>query len=61
MAKHNKMEASDKEEHEEEEMTEIKFQNEVVRIIKELKAERKNVNSMETELKEIKNLNKRNE
>ena len=34
MAKHNKKEAPDKEEDEEEEMTEIQFQNEVARIIK---------------------------
>lgn len=64
MAKHKKKEAPDEEKYEEE-MTEIKFQNKVVRVIKELKIEKKNVNSLEAELKEVKehakNLNKRNE
>eukprot|EP00253_Pinus_taeda_P034179 PITA_34179 len=49
MAKHNKQDASDKEG--EEEMTEVEFQNEVIRVIKELKAEKKNINTLEDELK----------
>ena len=46
MAKHNKQEASD----EEGEMTEVEFQNKVIRVIKELKVEKKHVNTLEDEL-----------
>eukprot|EP00253_Pinus_taeda_P013415 PITA_13415 len=51
MAKHNKQEAPDEEGDEEEEMTEVEFQNKVIRVIKELKVEKKHVNSLEDELK----------
>lgn len=51
MAKHNKQEAPDEEGDEEEEMNEVKFQNEVIRTIKNLKAEKKHVNTLEDELK----------
>ena len=47
MAKHNKKEPSD----DEEEMNEVEFQNEVIRVIKELKVEKKHVNNHEYELK----------
>ena len=47
MAKHNKKEALD----EEEEMTEVESQNEVIRVIKEIKAEKKHVNTLEEDLK----------
>eukprot|EP00253_Pinus_taeda_P021838 PITA_21838 len=47
MAKHSKQEAPD----EEEEMTEVEFQNEVIRVIKELQAEKKHINTLEDELK----------
>ena len=49
MAKKNKQEASDEET--EEEMTEVEFQNEVIKVIKELKAKKKHVNTIEDELK----------
>ena len=32
-------------------MTEVKFQNEVIRVIKELKAEMKHINTLEEDLK----------
>lgn len=51
MAKHNKQEAPNEEGGEEEEITEVEFQNEVIRIIKELKAEKKHINTLEDELK----------
>ena len=51
MAKHNNQEASDKEGHEEEEMTEVQFRNKVIRVIKELKVEKKHVNTLEDELR----------
>jgi len=51
MAKHNKQEAPDEEGDKEEEMIEVEFQNEVIRVIKELKAEEKHVNTLEDELK----------
>ena len=50
MAKHNKQEASDEEGDEEEDMTEVKFKNEVIRVIKEIKVEKKHVNTLEDEL-----------
>ena len=40
MAKHNNQEAVDEEGDEEEEITEVEFQNEVIKVIKELKAEK---------------------
>lgn len=46
MAKHNKQEAPD-----EEEMSEVEFQNEVMRVIKALKVKKKHVNVLEDELK----------
>eukprot|EP00253_Pinus_taeda_P003186 PITA_03186 len=51
MAKHNKQEEPDEEGDEEEEMTKVEFQNEVIRVIKDLKAEKKHVNTLEDELK----------
>ena len=51
MAKHNKQEAPKEEGDEEEEMTEENFQNKVIRVIKELKIEKKHVNTLEDELK----------
>jgi len=62
MARDNKKEAP---EEEDEEMNEIEFQNEIVRVIKELKAEKENVKLLEVELKiakeHAKSLNKKNE
>lgn len=51
MAKHNKQEAPNEEGDEEEEMNEVEFQNKVIRVIKELKAEKKHINTLEDELK----------
>lgn len=49
MAKNNKQEASD--EGGEEEMTEVEFQNNVIRVIKELKVEKNHVKNLEEKLK----------
>jgi len=51
MAKHNKQEEPHEEGDEEEEMTEVEFQNKVIRVMKELKADKKHVNTLEDELK----------
>jgi len=50
MARHNKKEAPDEEGDEEEEMNEVEFQNEVIRVIKELKVEKKHVKTLADEL-----------
>ena len=51
MANHNKQEEPKEEGDDEEEMTEVEFQNEVIRVMKELKAKKKHVNILEDELK----------
>eukprot|EP00253_Pinus_taeda_P016166 PITA_16166 len=51
MVKHNKQVAPDEEEDNEEEMIEVEFQNELIRVIKELKSEKMHVNTLEDDLK----------
>eukprot|EP00253_Pinus_taeda_P007483 PITA_07483 len=51
MAKHYKQEAPEEEGDEEEEMTKVEFKNKVISVIKEVKFEKKHVNTLEDELK----------
>ena len=51
MANHNKKEASGEEGDEEEEMTEVEFQNVLINFIKDLKVEKNHANTLEDELK----------
>ena len=51
MPKNNKQEAPNEEGDEEEEMAKDEFQNKVIRVIKELKAKKNHVNTLEEELK----------